>query len=70
MRKTLAVFLCLALFGSICGALAEPLRVAALKGPTAMGLVKLMKDSEGGESYAFTLAGSPDAVLPGLMRRN
>lgn len=38
--------------------------IAALKGPTAMGLVKLMKDSENGETtgneYTFTLAGSAD----------
>ena len=68
MKKALAGFIALALMCSFCGALAEPLRVAALKGPTAMGLVKLMWDSEGGEDYAFTLAASPDAVLPGLLR--
>ena len=33
-----------------------------------MGLVKLMSDSEGGEDYLFTLAASPDTVLPGLLR--
>jgi NitT/TauT family transport system substrate-binding protein len=68
LKKAFAVFIVLALLGFLSGALAEPLRVAALKGPTAMGLVKLMKDSEGGEDYAFTLAASPDAVLPGLLR--
>lgn len=37
-------------------------RVAALKGPTAMGLVELME--KGGESYSFTLESSPDAIVP------
>ena len=45
MKKALAGFIILALVCSLCGALAEPLRVVALKGPTAMGLVKLMNDS-------------------------
>ena len=46
--------------------------IAALKGPTAMGLVKLMKDSESGETtgneYTFTLAGSADEVTPALIK--
>ena len=46
--------------------------IAALKGPTAMGLVKLMKDSENGETsgndYTFTLAGSADEVTPALIK--
>ena len=43
-------------------------RVAALKGPTAMGMVKLMSDSESagadasGNTYEFTLAASADEV--------
>ena len=39
--------------------------VAALNGPTGMGMVKLMKDSENGETendYTFTLAGAPDEI--------
>ena len=48
-------------------------RAAALKGPTAMGLVKLMKDAESGDgqcagSYEFTLAGSADEVTPLLIK--
>ena len=52
-------------------------RVAALKGPTAMGMVKLMSDSaaaaESGEettgnTYDFTLAASADEVSPKLMQ--
>ena len=59
-------------------------RIAALKGPTAMGLVKLMKDNdemtsallssakpyegEVGNFYTFTLAGSADEVTPALIK--
>ena len=59
-------------------------RIAALKGPTAMGLVKLMKDNdemtsallssvkpyEGkvGNFYTVTLAGSADEVTPALIK--
>ena len=58
--------------------------IAALKGPTAMGLVKLMKDNaektaaltdsskayegELGNLYTFTLAGSADEVTPALIK--
>ncbi|NLG25960.1 MAG: ABC transporter substrate-binding protein, partial [Clostridiales bacterium] len=46
---------------------AADIRVASLKGPTTMGLVKLMKDAEAGASqnaYAFTLAATADEVVP------
>ena len=46
-------------------------RIAALKGPTSMGLVKLMSDAENGavsDDYAFTLAASPDEVSPLLIQ--
>ena len=49
-------------------------RVAALKGPTAMGMVKLMSDSgsaeadAAGNTYEFTLAASADEVSPKLMQ--
>lgn len=68
MKKLTILLLSLAVLLAPAAVMAEPLRVAALKGPTAMGLVKLMKDSEGGKDYSFTLAASPDAVLPGLLR--
>ena len=46
--------------------------VAALKGPTAMGLVKLMRDAEngetGGNTYEFTLAAAADEVTPALIK--
>ena len=51
------------------------LRAAALKGPTAMGLVKLMADegftgeaSEAEGAYAFSLAAAPDEVTPLLIK--
>lgn len=50
----------------------ESYSVAALKGPTAMGLVKLMHDAESGaeltNDYTFTLAASADEVSPKLMQ--
>lgn len=51
-------------------ALAEdaPVRVVALKGPTAMGLVKLMKDDEGTGNYPFTIASAVDEVAPLLVK--
>lgn len=47
------------------------IRIAGLKGPTSMGLVKLIEDSENGasvNSYEFTLAGSADEVTPRLIK--
>ncbi len=46
-------------------------RVAALKGPTAMGMVKLMDDSESadlGNDYSFTIAPSVDEITPALVK--
>ena len=47
-------------------------RIAALKGPTAMGLSYLMDKSDKGEEtandYTFTLAGAADEVTPGLIK--
>ena len=47
--------------------------IAALKGPTAMGMVKLMSDSENGlngdgNEYSFILEGAVDAVTPKLVK--
>ncbi len=46
-------------------------RLAALKGPTAMGMVKLLADNEAGQTsntYDFTMATSPDEIVPKLMQ--
>ena len=65
MKKLLAVILALML---TLGACAETINVAALNGPTGMGLVKLMKAEEGGDAYTFTLAASADLVTPKLIK--
>lgn len=47
------------------------LRIGAMRGPTAMGLVKLMQDAENGETdndYLFTLAGAADELSAALLR--
>ena len=82
MRKTIFVLVLLALSVSL---FARPvsetvvsdktqIRIAALKGPTAMGLVKLMDESENesdelDNSYTFQIEASPDAVTP-LIAKN
>ena len=53
---------------------AEPVdvNVMALKGPTAMGIVKLMDDADSGnvdtENYSFEIAASADEVTPKLIQ--
>lgn len=46
--------------------------VAALKGPTAMGMVNLMENSAenntGNNSYTFSIVGSPDEITPKLIQ--
>ncbi len=84
LATCLALVMCLSL--AACGGDQEEetpaedpvtVRVAALKGPTAMGMVKLMSDSDAaaesgeettGNTYDFTLAASADEVTPGLMQ--
>ena len=58
--------------GSGSASAGEPVtvRVAALKGPTAMGLAGLEEESaaDPGVSYEFTLAASADEVTPALLQ--
>ena len=47
------------------------INIAGLKGPTSMGMVKLMEDAEGGTTknqYNFTIAGSADEITPKLIQ--
>ncbi len=47
------------------------INVAALKGPTAMGMVKMKEDSDNGiaaNNYNFTIAGSPDEITAGIVK--
>ena len=52
---------------------AADVSVAALRGPTSIGMVKLMEDSAGGaevngNTYTFQLEGAADAVVPLIVR--
>lgn len=49
----------------------KTIKVAALKGPTSMGLVKLFKDSDEENSYdkyEYTILNSPEEVVAGLSK--
>lgn len=54
--------------GTSFAAQSAPVRVAALNGPTGMGLVKLMKEAESSGEYEFTLAGAADMIVPKLVK--
>lgn len=78
MKKTVSLILALALIVmAFAGCAAQPeeedvvIRIGGLKGPTSMGLVKVMEDDETGASandYEFTIAGSADEVTPKLIQ--
>ena len=65
MKKWMAAALALCLLCAAALAAAEPVRVLALKGPTAMGMVQMM-DNPG--EREFTIAGAVDAVGPALVK--
>ena len=47
---------------------AEKVRVGALKGPTSLGMLKMMEDDSAKDvNYAFQVAGSPDEIAPKLV---
>ena len=69
MKKLFCMLLLLCLLVS-CAA-AESTRIAALNGPTSMGMVKMLSDSEAGNTvntYEFTMAGSADELTPKLLQ--
>ena len=66
MKKLLSLFLVLILLAS-CAA-AEDIRVAALKGPTAMGMVEMMENHA--QDYAFEICASADEITPRLLGSN
>lgn len=80
MKKKLAVFLAalLVITGlTACGqkeeTTSEPAvtaKVAALKGPTSMGMVKMMADQKDAKEkdYDFTIANSPDEIAPKFLK--
>lgn len=72
MKKCIVILFSILSIFSLC---AQPvveeteavtLNIAALKGPTAMGMVEMMETS--GDSYTFTLEGSPDAITPRIAK--
>ncbi|MGN1084636.1 MAG: ABC transporter substrate-binding protein [Lachnospiraceae bacterium] len=47
------------------------INIAALKGPTALGMLKLMEDAEAGttaNNYHFTIAGAADEITAGIIK--
>ncbi len=77
MKKLLSLLLC-AVFalGALTGCAAEEtpdaIRVFTLKGPTGMGMAKMISDANGDESspYQFTVAASPDEVTAEIINGN
>lgn len=45
-------------------------RIAALKGPTAMGMIKMMDDESENSEFQFTIAGAADELTPGIVQGN
>ena len=67
MKKLLALLLTLCLTLPLLAACAEdtaPVNVYALKGPTGIGMVKIMNDNDG--TYSFNLVGAPDEVVAAI----
>ena len=67
IRKLISLLVALSLL-ALPVALAEstPVRVGALKGPTAMGMVQMMADKA--DAYEFTLAAAPHEIVPLLVK--
>lgn len=76
LKKILSVVLAAVLLLASAAVSAEgtektTIRLGGLKGPTSMGMVKLLEDNENGltaNRYEFTLAGSPNDLTPALLK--
>lgn len=69
MKKAIAILVAMSLMLSLTLALAEePVSIYALKGPTGIGMVKVMNDNNG--AYDFHLAGSPDEVVSAVASKS
>lgn len=67
--KLTSVFCVLAMaLGGLALAEGDAMRVVALKGPTAMGLVKLMEDDKEAGAYKFDIIAAVDEVAPLLVK--
>ncbi len=64
MKKFVALMLVFSLVCTCC-ALGEGVRVAALKGPTAMGMVAMMNESD---NYDFEICAAADEITPKLAK--
>ena len=66
------IFHILVLLAAVSALSAADVSVVALRGPTSMGMVWLMNESEkgeaGGNSYSFQLEGAADALVPLIVR--
>lgn len=47
---------------------AAAIRVAGMKGPTSIGMVKIMEDNIASGTYDFTIAGTADEIAPKLIK--
>ena len=72
MKKLLALFLVSILLCTVgCGAAESPdsIRIFAMKGPTGMGMTKMIHDaSEEASAYTFTIASSPDEIAAEIIK--
>ncbi len=81
MKKILSIFMCFVFLFTLAACADNgsgetkdenvTVRIASLKGPTSMGIVKLMQDAEDGKTandYEFTIAGSADEIVPKLIK--
>ena len=76
MKRILAMVTALVLALGVCAfANAEgdkvTIRLGGLKGPTSMGMVKLLDDAENGlteNDYTFQMAGAADELTPGILK--
>lgn len=72
MKKLSSLIMILAILFSFsaCAEVTLPVRVAALKGPTAMGMAYMYTENEASESavYEFTIAGSADLITADLIQ--
>ena len=66
--RLLAALMCLMLVLCVPATAEDAVRVVALKGPTAMGLVKQMKDSEAEGDYEYNIIAAVDEVAPLLVK--
>lgn len=82
MKKLISILLTLTLVFTISGcsaqkeelkAATEPIRVSILKGPTGMGMVKLMQDNEDKKTlnpYEFSMSATADEIVANITKGN